>query len=393
MRAVGLSCILMGISFSALYSQAQAAIDDSAAVVLLRKSCTENQTAMDNCFTTLGSLNSWMHQTRLPSATNPLMVDVGPGTFPGAFQCTNLGYITVRGSGRDNTTLDSSGGFSPGMVLDNCDQLNVSDIRILGSYGGVAWSGAGRTTWTNVEVIGAGRGWYETLSFGNCNKDNTKHYWFSSKIVAEPLFTLVIPYNAACGESWFYGSELLAYGENTRNLSPSSNNTWGTMTPIAVFANTEAHVYGSVLRAIAPAAGSSGSVARAATVDSGELHIHGTGIDVLSSIDVPIEALRVSNGGALHANESAYNLSTTAGQSVTRLVNNGGSISAPFQWKQDTVPPAIQSVDGADSVVETDCATTGCQSSGVEPHLLIYSSACTTDGPWFDVVTGKCRGL
>jgi hypothetical protein len=31
--------------------------------------------------------------------------------------------------------------------------------------------------------------------------------------------------------------------------------------------------------------------------------------------------------------------------------------------------------------------------AGTESHLLIYNNVCTALGPWFDVVTGKCRGL
>jgi len=368
-----------------LSANASAAIDDAAAVVLVRQSCTENQVILDNCFTDLASLNTWIVFPRQPDATNPLLIDIGPGTFNGPLNCINQSNISVRGSGRNITTISNR------MVLNNCDELDVADIRITGGYGGVQWSGTGHTKWTNVEIAGAGRGWYETG--GSCpDPDNTSHYWYSSKIMAEPLFSLVIPYNANCGENWFYGSELLAHAINTLNLSPFSSNGWGSLYPISVGGNSEAHIYGSSIRTVVPSTSSpmGSAAARTATVD-GELHIHGTGIDVLSDIAVPVTVL-TTNGGTIHANETAYNLRTGGGQTITRIVNNGGSVSAPFQWKENTEPPAINSVNGADMAVETDCDATGCQSSGSETHLLIYNNNCVTDGPWFDVVTGACRG-
>lgn len=95
----------------------------------------------------------------------------------------------------------------------------------------------------------------------------------------------------------------------------------------------------------------------------------------------------------VHANESSYNLVNNGGGLITRILNNGGHVHAPYTWENHDNPPAINSVTGADMAVENDCSSAGCQSTGTETHLLVYNTNCTANGPWFDVVTGKCRGL
>jgi hypothetical protein len=96
----------------------------------------------------------------------------------------------------------------------------------------------------------------------------------------------------------------------------------------------------------------------------------------------------------IHADVSAYNLKTSG--SVTRISNLGGSVKAPYRWAQDNQPPSVISDNGADMAVETNCDDTSChdQDTGPETHLLIYNDNCQVGnhGPWFDVVTGRCRG-
>lgn len=74
---------------------------------------------------------------------------------------------------------------------------------------------------------------------------------------------------------------------------------------------------------------------------------------------------------------------------------SGGVVGAPFQWPANIVPPSdnFASDAGQDTYVETDCSNNGASSGGTEPHLMIYSAACATEGPWFDSTTGRCRGV
>jgi hypothetical protein len=86
------------------------------------------------------------------------------------------------------------------------------------------------------------------------------------------------------------------------------------------------------------------------------------------------------------------------GSAVRTRERNGGRVDSPLLWAEGTAPPTggsasdLQSETGSDLFVETDCASVGCQAAGTEPHLLVYSAACATAGPWFDTVTGRCRG-
>lgn len=349
-----------------------AAIDPAASVVLLRTSCNDGAGGtLNNCFTSLGALNSWV-TTRNPSPANPLRIEVGPGSYSGSFNCTNMGGISVEGAGRGVTTIGQLSG-SAGMVLSNCNQLSVSGMTIKGGYGAVQWGGDGVTTWTDVEVIGAGRGWYETAG---CIQAQSKHYWNNSHIEAVSFFSLVNPYDSNCGEHWFIGSEIVANGSS----SGLTGGYPGNVTAIRAYGTADMHVYGSVIRALVSATTGGNSPATGAAAVGGQVHIHGTGIDVISSVTRDIRALHAEAGGMIHANASSYNLSTTSG-TVTRISNAGGHVHAPYLWEEHATPPNITSQDGADIAVVT--------TPGGTPKMVIYSTACASK--WFDVGANACR--
>ena len=356
------------VASSVLFSKmAFAAIDTDAEVVELRTSCTENGSPINNCFTDLGTLNTWIWSTRKPSATSPLKVNIGPGTFEGQFRCTDSGHVTLNGSGMGNTIIQAP---SSPVSTTRCVDM-VFDSFTLKNYGTLfgTKNEGGSTTWNNMELIGLGYAWFDTP--GSCGSAPGKHYWFNSKITAEKTAAgSTTAYFNACDESWFYGSEIVAKG--------SSNSS----TPIRAVGG-EVHVYGSVIRAI-PDSGAIMSEVTAVTATSGaEIHIHGTGIDVITDAANDITALKASNNGSIHASASSYVLITGEGGTKTRLSESGGKIMAPFSWNQDTTPPDINTVDGADSVVVFNPAA-----SGETPHLLIYSSNCTSN--WFEVNTNSC---
>jgi hypothetical protein len=197
-----------------------------------------------------------------------------------------------------------------------------------------------------------------------------KHYWFSSRILGG--------YKVVCDESWFFGTEI----SSNPFFCKICGQTWTTLD----VTGGEAHVYGGVIRLVVDEDSNTSKPTTGIAVKAtgpGEVHIHGTGIDVISPLDTNVIALQAVNGGTIHANGTAYNMSTGTGGTITRILNQGGSISAPYVWKQDSIPPDIASENGADMIVDT---------SGSQPHLLIYSDNCSgTGGPWFDVVTHACR--
>jgi hypothetical protein len=354
-------------------------IDANADVVQLRMSCQEAGAPLNNCFTDLASLNGWQ-SARATSETNPLLVKIGPGSFDGTYNCTGKSNIAIKGAGKGVTILNPTSGFSAGMRFVNCTNISVSDMTIKGTYGAVQWDGSGISAWDDVEVLGLGRGWYETNS--TCDQAQTKHYWTGSRIEAIPHFTLVNPYDARCGEHWFFGSEITANGIDSSGMPNVIAGVPGSVWAISAAGTAEMHVYGSVLRALVKIAGyDSNPISAARVSDQGEIHIHGTGIDVLSDVSRPIEVLQAVSG-MIHANEAAYNLRTGEGATITRIKNIGGHVHAPYMWAPHDTPPNIISVDGSDIAVVTSTA-------GGHPELTVYDSSCP--GQWYNIATQSCH--
>lgn len=385
-------------------------IDTDAPVVKLLKSCTESGATLKNCFDTVTSLNSWINATRKPDSTKPLLVEIGPGKFTDAgLICDTVSNITYRGSGQEQTKISQPIGFAGFDSIRGCTNIAVKSLTLEG-YWGVQWKGTGSSSWTNVTARGIIYGWFDYACPGFAGGN---HYWFSSRIIADGIdlpSNFAKGYGINCGQSWFFGSEILAIGNNP---------TMGLYVN-----NGEAHVYGSVIRAIAkpgatfpvpsisthPQEEGDGLYA-ALSANNAKLHIHGTGIDVISTNSHEIAALMASTGGEIHANGAAYSLETGGNKKIHRLINNTtipGHIHAPYMWEPHTTPPVnagsttnypgntLVSLDGADMAVETDCTSTGCPTTnpGIETHLLIYNSKCTgPGGTWFDVVTKACRTI
>ena len=86
-------------------ANAVAAIDADAGTVMLRTSCQSGGVELDNCFTTMSNLQSWIDGVRLPDVAAPLSVEIGPGTFSG-FNCKSGYHVTLRGSGRQHSFID-----------------------------------------------------------------------------------------------------------------------------------------------------------------------------------------------------------------------------------------------------------------------------------------------
>lgn len=363
--------------FFAMFT-ASAAVDPAAAVVKLRNSCTENGVTFDNCFTSLAGLTSWMAGTRKPNANSPLKVEIGPGTFTGQLliECdpagNYTGYTSFEGAGSGQAIIKGQSYNAP-VTVSSCTNLSFSHLTINGTlYGGVLWNGGGSSKWTDVEIIAVARAWYEE----QCDSTRGSHYWFGSKLTATPAFSIASTYRATCDESWFFGSEITV-------SVPANAYPVGNGAAVSASASGIIHVYGSVLRALIDGPGSApaarvGNLGNGTT--GGEIHIHGTGIDGISTTGKNIVALYAADNGFIHANETAYNLSTTG--TITRIQNQGGHVHAPYLWQNHPEAPVITSDNGADMAVVTN-------TSNGQPHLVIYSTSCASK--WFDTVTQACR--
>jgi hypothetical protein len=349
-----------------------ATIDSNAPVVKLYSTanggCVEAGATLNNCFTDINTLNSWIWGTRKPTSTTPLVVEIGPGTF-GQYFCGGgtgiAGRVSYRGAGMDKTTLASI------TLSSDCANVAFSDMTVGGTgvnYGVVVLNPGSKTTWTNVKLAGS---WQEYCTLG---KTGGRHNWFGSQVVLTQNGAGGY-YQVACDESWFYGSEITSQGSLAS----------GDVFPFLV-SGRELHVYGSIIRALGT--GSSASYALGAVeVTGGKVHIHGTGIDVLALGGAPanIFALWAVDGAEIHADVSSYNLNTGTGGIVTRILkdtNPATHVHAPYQWQHIPSYPLV-SVNGADITTVTTGTSDG------QPHMAIYSDGCTSK--WYDTTDKVCR--
>ena len=127
-------------------------------------------------------------------------------------------------------------------------------------------------------------------------------------------------------------------------------------------------------------------------VNNAEAIITGAAIEADSSISHPLSVLVSENNGQLTVTGGSYSIRNPA-DLLYRVDPRGGSINAHYNWGTGTQPPGIISVTGADTFIETDCSAVGCQVPDADAHILTYDSMCATDGPWFDTITQRCRGL
>ncbi len=379
-------------------------------VVNLRTSCTENSGNVEipNCFDSMNELANWLKTVRQSSQSNPTLVEIGPGSF-GSWHCKNS-HVTMRGSGRDRTIITNiSGGFAfQALSIDaGCTNLNVQDLTIDGKslpWGVSVFNLEAVTSWTNVEVFGGMYGWIESIP-SSCLNHNGKHSWFSSRITSLGLDSGNVSraYTATCAESWFWGSEL------TSHVNRNETNGFALEAHSA-----EVHLYGSTVRLLLESnttanhftllgAGGSGHYLLAG-LNGSNIHIHGTGLDVIHKGTGTADMLYADSNSHFHANESGFNIHVSGAGKVQRVAGSG-NIETPYSWGADSRPPlstassgvqTLLSRNGTDTYIETDCPISDhCSAGGNYPHLMIYRAECigvgTDEGPWFDTVTSSCR--
>lgn len=358
---------------------ASATIDSNAAIVQLRKTCTDGGVALHNCFTTSSALVTWITNTRNPTQAAQLKVEIGPGVFDGFG--VSFSYVNFIGSGRDKTTIGTT---NSSITVNGSTKLHFQDLRLTGGFPApIYWLGGGSSTWVNVLIEGSTYGWTES----NCNlvtkATRPVHKWFSSTIISAGK----VAYATQCSENWFYGSEIIAtgpgFGDGLRGITARAY--YSTDYP-------ETHIYGSVIRVLPsdnasfsePSASGDGvGVVAIAAGQNAEIHVHGTGIDVLGN-NMPnnVAAIAAINGGVVHAAQTAFNMKTASGGSIVRIKNEGGHIHAPYLWEHIPTSPLI-SANGADITTVTSGTSDGF------PHLLIYSTNCASG--WYDSVDKNCK--
>jgi hypothetical protein len=366
-----------------------------AAVVSLRTSCLEGGVEVPNCFNGLAQLETWMNTVRTAPA---LLVKIGPGTFArgnenltAALNCASPN-ITLQGSGRSQSIITTQLGMFPSAgisILAGCDNFNVQDLKAKGwLHGAVSANVSAKTNWVNVEVEGGSYGWLEGDS-QPCANHNGRHNWHSSRIIANGTVNAgkgsSFAYDAICAQSWFFGSEIIAHVNGT-TLSTSFT---------LHAADAEVHLYGSNARLIVGSGANANNSDIITAETNSVVHIHGTGLDVVHNGSGNVAYLRADATSHFHANASAFSLHNAGTSTVTRLAGTG-AIEAPYQWGEQTSPPAIVSRSGADTYIETDCPNTAdCSVGGNFPHTMIYRAECTgagsNQGPWYDTVTRFCR--
>lgn len=172
---------------------------------------------------------------------------------------------------------------------------------------------------------------------------------------------------------------------------------------VAAGGGFDLHIYGSRLSAEGPA-----PTAVFLTVDqthspprnqcaASRVSIEGSAI---SSTSASGTAVDVNVGGCGQALIRGTRFAAT-GSITARVAGSAASTDAPYELGSGTAPPTFVTNlwnvrAGQDTFVETDCSATKCDSGaslGNKHHLLSFSAACNTAGPWFDTATQNCRGL
>jgi hypothetical protein len=402
------SFILLILSFTSIFIAlpARAIIDDDAKVVYVRDgSCIEGGVLLNNCFKNINDLQNWIVNTRDNNA-GALVAEIGPGYYLSGFACYGMSDVSLKGAGPDKTII---GQGDPSIIPDNynffgisassCDNFHVQDLSIKANWA-INWDGPGTSTWTNVHVEAHGTyGWRETCA---TITSRPKHFWFNSTI--KGMSDTKVTYSVACSENWFFGSEITNQsvgavgGIRAIQVRKNVGAQYANNTP-------EVHVYGSVIRVVVPDGvdnlntipGSSGDGHGIYAVGAGldaEIHIHGTGIDVIgNNVGNNVAALVVADGGMIHAAQSSFVLKTGPGGITHRILNGGGIVMAPYLWEKEVLNRPLQSSNGSDMVVENVCPTSspGCTEAEKIPHMMIYKLECNANGPWWDTTMNTCR--
>ncbi len=399
-----LACVLTSLGLAA---------PSAAELFYLRTSCTGEPAP---CYTTVNALNSAVVPR---TATNPLVVDIGPGDFqagaPLGETCgSGTGYISYRGAGRERTRIVANPGglFEAAVLVNGCTKLGFDDMTFVGRRYGVIWFSNGSSVWSGVDVE-AGKpsdnnvGWQEEWCVAG---NGGEHYLFNTRFRVFAQATNNVGYAAPCAKNWLYGSEIDVIGQ--AGLS-------GNVHFAAAVASGQGEIqaFGSLIRARSeqgtgatyngadPGTGVAavrvGKDVVGGDVGGGTFHAHGSNLAANAGTTTGQNAttLDVRSGATnVHTFETSFVATPGSGGVARRVASADGLVphlQAPFLWHAGAAPPVAESVEGLDLYVETDCEASGnCNGGGAEAHLMVYNPAnCGSGNPWFDSVTGRCRNV
>jgi hypothetical protein len=393
---------------------------DKVDIVKLRTNCgsevdcttlnptTNTQTSC--CLNSMTTVNTWLWGQRKPSAAKPVLLDIGPGEF-GPFDCPAAtggnpanGYVTVRGSGRDTTTIRraSFAAGSGAVTLKSCQRMTFQDLNVSGNGVAVSWSGTGSTQWFNVGIEAQSvygffaYGWYDEQS--TAPTPRPVHYWFSTKVRTTGAVFANNGFLARASEHWFYGGEVESVLTSVANGATVTNSA-----PVALDGLGEFRAFGSALRSRTDIFCGTVTAVGVQVAGSGHFHMHGGVINATATPDSGSCATNMSATGLLftgndhvHTPGTAFIVRKNLNGVAARLQNTGtGTVESPYHWPPSADPPTITSLTGADLFVETDCAdapantASNCNGGGTETHLMVSSNSCASK--WFDATQGTCR--
>lgn len=341
-------------------------------VIYLRINCETTP----NCATTVPEVQTWINTYKHPSATAPLLVQIGPGTFNGSFTCNGWSRVSFKGAGPNQTKIAGVSSAGAAFTGSNCFDLNVQDITFTMATGeailsAISWNRGGSSTWNNVSTEAvATYAWTESA----CPSDPAQapvHRWFSSHLQGTTK-----AYEVQCSKNWFFGSQVQTIAGGA-DVSVFYIHTGVNSTNMP-----EVNMYGGNISMILPAGSMFNSVTAVEAVNNAMVHIHGTGIDIIGN-EKPnvVTGLEALDGAMIHANGAAYNLSTGAGGQIWRISNSAGDLRAPYVWEPSLTPPNVYTENGADTVVVTGTANG-------HPHSLVSDNSCAAR--WYDNTTNAC---
>lgn len=155
-----------------------------------------------------------------PSATNPYVIEVMPGTY--TENVTMKNYVQLRGAGREVTTLQAASTLSPVITLNVLTHVGISDLTITGGSYGILNNSSSSLTISGNTITGNWAGIYNDSSSptisGNTITGNGSHginnYSSSSPTIIGNTITGNSAYGIANGSS---SSPSIIYNRITDN--------------------------------------------------------------------------------------------------------------------------------------------------------------------------------
>ncbi|MGH0033036.1 MAG: hypothetical protein ACQGVC_24870 [Myxococcota bacterium] len=393
-----IAALLVSLTPATAWSGSNEPLDAAASVIRVETACSTTP----DCFETIAEAHAWTWTTRnpAPSASAPLLWEIGPGTWDETWSCpSGGGHVSVRGAGRGVTIIsgDPSGSPREAGTAEDCENLDFSKLTFRSEDWGFRWKGTGSSSWKDVGIESVSGGttsaaWAEV----DCSPSpaaKPTHYFFNSRVALFDSAGGAHPAAAwlgGCSDAWFHGGQILAELRDAA-VSPA-------MSAIRLQGDASLRVFGTSVDALAtPEAGVQAGVLMG--VDAGaagnRFEMHAGAIRARSQAAGTVHVIGVAtSGGHVDTIDTAFVVEPSGAGIATRL--SQPAFASPFMWPADTAPPPLtQSVDGQDLFVEIDCASDGnCDAGGYEAHLMVMNPAeCGSADPWFDTVTGRCRNV